>query len=79
MAYFGESLIGVASEWFIDQEISHGKYGMIWLKILLDNFSIMSTLCQIVILSSIQEKNQVKASENMLSNGGNKQPELSPH
>ncbi|XP_070010964.1 uncharacterized protein [Nicotiana sylvestris] len=23
MAYFGESLIGVASEWFIDQDISH--------------------------------------------------------
>ena len=23
MAYFGESLTGVASEWFIDQEISH--------------------------------------------------------
>ena len=23
MAYFGESLTGVASEWFIDQDISH--------------------------------------------------------
>ncbi|XP_070037119.1 uncharacterized protein [Nicotiana tomentosiformis] len=23
MAYFGESLVGVASEWFIDQDISH--------------------------------------------------------
>ena len=23
MAYFGESLTGVASKWFIDQEISH--------------------------------------------------------
>ena len=79
MAYFCESLTGVTSEWLIDKEISHGKYGMIWLKILLDNFSIMSTLCQNVIHSPIQEKNQVKASENMLSNGGNKQPELSPH
>ena len=23
MAYFGESLTGIASEWFIDQDISH--------------------------------------------------------
>ena len=60
---FFESMTGVASEWFIDQEISHWHIWMIWLKILSDNFSTISTLCQIIIHSPIEEKNQVKASE----------------
>ncbi|XP_070057260.1 uncharacterized protein [Nicotiana tomentosiformis] len=30
MAYFGESLTGVASEWFMDQETSHWEYAIKW-------------------------------------------------
>ena len=79
MAYFGESLTGVASKWFIDQKISHWH---IWDDMTQDfvrqfqyNVDIMPDRNTL----SNTRKKQVKTSENMLSNKGNMQPESIPH
>ena len=79
MAYFCECLTGVASEWFIDQEISHWQ---IWDDMARDFVTQFQYNVDIMpdrnTLSNTRKK-QVKTSENMLSNKGNMQPESIPH
>ena len=49
MAYFGESLVGIAYEWFIDQDITNWNTMMIWLDVLYNNSNIILTLYQIAL------------------------------